>query len=278
MLIRRASAADKEELKALWQVVFNEEQGFLEDFFSLRFAPDNIFLIETDGIIVSALHALAVQFLDVRQGTIDASYIVGAATLDAYRKRGYMEELLKQVREQSEGPVLLYPAVRAYYEKHGFSSCSSSTVYDLRQTSYFTQPPSQEIPQVNVGRTVPDMKELNEAYEASIACNGGLLRDTVAWKFILDGFGSDIIQIQEDSNTAYALIREGQAVEVAASTLQAGKELLAELGARQVTGIKTIQGSIIDELLSVTNAPFTSRLEGMSFPDIENNPYIGEQY
>lgn len=272
MLIRRASAADKEELKALWQVVFNEEQGFLEDFFSLRFAPDNIFLIETDGVIVSALHALDVRFLDVRQGTMNASYIVGAATLEAYRKRGYMEELLKHVREQAAGPVLLYPAVRAYYEKHGFSSCSSSTVYDLRRICHASSDAT------TCGEKPLDIEKLNEAYEASIQGNGGLLRDAVAWKFILDGYRSDIIQINEVYGTAYALIQDGRATETGASTLQAAQNLLDELGARQVDSIKTIQGSVIDKLLSVTNVPFTSRLEGMSFPDIENNPYIGEQY
>lgn len=286
MLIRKATPADKDELKKLWSIVFQEEPGFLETFFARRFAPENIFLAEVDGAIVSALHAPPVKFLTTEGTRIDAVYVVGAATLAEHRKRGYMEALLSAVKQESKVPVLLYPAVRRYYEKNGFSSCSSTKVYDLTQPHAqldIATPSRTELPPRSQKSDSELIGKLNTAYETSITVQGGLLRDAIAWEFLLEEYYSEMSFIEDDEyGVAYAFVRNGQAVETAAQSVEAGKLLLEQLinrhEGRQVTGLRAIGGSPLDRVLTALGMQYTPFEEGMSFPYIENNPYIGEQY
>lgn len=299
MLIRKATVADKESLKGLWRIVFSEEAGFLEDFFASRFHPNNIFLVETDKMVVSALHALPVRFRDGQGNEGGALYIVGAATLEAYRKRGCMEALLRHVRTEAGKPVLLYPAVRGFYEKNGFFSCSFSKTYDLsgelgrgafQGKSHVA--PTEPIPfhgddgnasktmtALDAGTHVVDLSRLNKAYEASLAAHGGLLRDETAWRILLDEFlPKDVVQADVPGGTAYALIRDGEAVETAAQSPQAATSLIEKLIERDITTVHAIDGSCIDILLSGKGFLSVLQPEGMACPELAGNPYIGEQY
>ena len=87
IIYRKAFREEFQEVKDLWNVVFNEEPAFLEKFFSTRFDPNHIFAAEDEGKIVSALHPLPASY--TKEGvTKPCSFIVGAATLESHRNRG----------------------------------------------------------------------------------------------------------------------------------------------------------------------------------------------
>ncbi|MFA6689300.1 MAG: GNAT family N-acetyltransferase [Sphaerochaetaceae bacterium] len=285
MLIRSARVVDREELQELWGLVFDEEPGFLDMFFSLRFDPSHVFLIEEDGRIVSALHALPSRFLRADGDTSDATNIVGAATLAQYRRRGYMEALLKHVRKSGTTPVLLYPAVRAYYEKNGFCSCSVSTLYDLERSGGIQEDrcrPDETHSQPDEIFSNALLDRFDAAYVASITPKGGLLRDRDGWKLLLQGYAPSIVT--EDGRRygsagfAYAFVVGDTAVETAAQDGPSAQALIDALTDRGVAKVRAMEASPVDTFLSASALPRSTMQEGMTFPALPGNPFIGEQY
>ncbi len=130
MIIEQATKDDHQMLKDLWKEVFDEEEAFLERFFSTRIRYEHIFVAREKDRIVSALHALPSTYL--QKGTEhDCSFIVGAATYASWRRKGLMGSLLQAVREAYSHPITLFPAVRPFYEANGYFTTSSLLQHPL---------------------------------------------------------------------------------------------------------------------------------------------------
>ena len=91
-MLRTANMADKEALKELWKLCFDEDQGFLDWFFENRFLPDYCPVFEEGGEIVAALHSLPV-YISLRDSILPCAIVAGVATHPSFRGRGLMHKL-----------------------------------------------------------------------------------------------------------------------------------------------------------------------------------------
>ena len=258
MIIEQANSGDFIELKNLWSAVFSEDPTFLEHFFSTRFAAHTIYVARIDDHIVSALHALACQY--IQQGTIHpCSYIVGAATYASYRKQGIMGKLLAATQQAYTHPITLFPAVRPFYEANGYYTTSSVLSFPLEGGAALSP------------TLIPlDFQQLDSLYRNEHALHGCLLRDEEAWKFLTDGYQTLCVE------DGYAFISEGKAVEACARTEKAARELVGILAASSITEVYTLNHSLIAAMLDREKAvPIPM---GMSTDITMHGVYIAEQY
>jgi GNAT superfamily N-acetyltransferase len=259
MIIERAKDADFQELKDLWSIVFDEEPEFLEKFFSLRFSPENIFVARDQGKIVSALHALP-SFYHKDNAVRKCAFIVGAATYTEYRKKGIMSHLLTYCKKNLDCPVTLFPAVRPFYEKNGYTTTSEMLRFDLTEASLLQAGEPVEL--------CP--KELDGIYMQATAASGALMRDSLAWQFLLDGY--DLLSVRG----AYAFTKDNIAVEAMAIDEESARNLIGLMELKTISACTVLYDSPFTSLLSENRLTLIPM--GMSTASFMKGCYIAEQY
>lgn len=262
MKIERATTKDFAQLKMLWSIVFQEEPEFLEHFFAQRFKSEHIVVARKDGEIVSALHALPSTYI---QDTIEreCAFIVGAATYASHRKQGIMGKLLAYTKETTPYPITLFPAVRPFYEEHGYMTTSSMEEYRLP-----TNNGGERISAPSLEQHLPS-SSLDRIYREATKERGALMRDALGWDFLIDGY--ELASVQE----GYAFIKDGIAVEAMATNIEAASNLLALLKSKEVEKLRIIANSPFATLLE---GPYTQIPMGMSTEASMRGVYIAEQY
>lgn len=115
----------------LWRDCFQDSEQYMEYYFSEKVKNNIVYELSEEHHIVSMLH-LNPYGMCVKGRKELANYIVGVATEEAYRKRGYMKELLHWSLNElyREGQLFTYlmPAAQAIYSPHGFR-----TIYEQRR-------------------------------------------------------------------------------------------------------------------------------------------------
>ena len=124
MILRKLRREEHGKTRKLWEEVFKEDTPeFLDYYYSVKTAENEIYVIEEDGAIRSMLH-LNPYTMRIGEKIYQTHYIVAVATEETYRKRGYMAKLLRQaakdMRENGEPFTFLMPAAEAIYYPHGF--------------------------------------------------------------------------------------------------------------------------------------------------------------
>ncbi|MFA5570116.1 MAG: GNAT family N-acetyltransferase [Sphaerochaetaceae bacterium] len=259
--ISLARTEDIPQLKELWNIVFEEEQTYLESFFSQRIYINDIFVAKEGDTVVSALHALPSTYTQ-QYTTSPCSYIVGAATYKEYRKQGIMGELLQSVSNHYTHPITLFPAVREYYEKHGYFTTNEVYEYPLN-TPKHTIPTSKE-------NRVLDYSQMNQIYQKATHEGGALNRDLIAWKFLSSGYQTLLIK------DAYAFISHNKAVEAMAVDKHSAQNLLKELTLRGISHIHVVPHSPLLTFLGDKEGSVIPM--GMATDPSLQDLYIAEQY
>ena len=118
--------------RKLWEEIFQEDtKEFLDYYYSVKTAENEIYVIEEEGKIVSMLHLNPYQ-MRIQDKIYQTHYIVAVATDENYRKRGYMAKLLKHtmqiMKDRGEPFTFLMPAAEAIYKPFGFEF-----VYEQKQ-------------------------------------------------------------------------------------------------------------------------------------------------
>ncbi len=256
--LEKASPSDFLQLKMLWKEVFEEEEPFLELFFSQRIFFDHIYLAREGERIIGALHALPSSYHYQGQ-SYPCSYIVGAATAEEYRGRGVMGDLLEKTIESYSHPVTLFPAVRPFYAKRGFFTTSETLKYPLIH-----------IREDQVNPVSLENGHLNQIYIEATKATGALERDELAWQFLKMGY--EAIGVED----GYALLLGDKAVEAMALTEEGAKNLLTLLSKRGIKSIQLLKDSPILPLLLANDATIIAM--GMSSSPSMEGIYIAEQY
>lgn len=124
MALRKLLREEHGKTRKLWEEVFTEDTPeFLDYYYTVKTAENEIYVVEEDGEIRSMLH-LNPYTMQIGERTYQTHYIVAVATEEAYRRRGYMAKLLEQatddMRRNGEPFTFLMPAAEAIYYPHGF--------------------------------------------------------------------------------------------------------------------------------------------------------------
>lgn len=229
----------------LWAEVFDDG-----DFFSLYSQKRELkpYFREKSGEIVSQAFTVKVK-ASLKGDEAEVNLITGLATKKEYRNQGLASSLIEQIKQESKLPLVLYPAVRRFYEGLGFKSGKGFE---------FTLPQKA----INANKD-PDISFLNYIYERSLSSY--LKRDEWAWSTLLEDH--DVVT----SDDGYALIdkRDNKATEAAAFN---PSSLLKLIGGKVVP----LPCSKLEEYLLSSDAKHSVKLLGMSFPYLDM--YIAEQY
>ena len=116
-----------DDLRALWQEAFGDDDAFLEQFYTYGFAPDRCRCVIVDGKVAAALYWFDCQY----QGR-PLAYLYGVATAKAFRGRGLCRALAENTHAHLKylgyaGAVLVPAEENLFqmYEKMGYFVCCS---------------------------------------------------------------------------------------------------------------------------------------------------------
>jgi ribosomal protein S18 acetylase RimI-like enzyme len=133
-----ATRTDIAKLQQLMQLVFDDDQSFLEALFRLKF-NDNV-LIYKDKEIIAAMAFFLPAHIRIEGKLFPITYIYACATHPNYRNQGLMSSLVDKIWQvacsRHEAGVFLRPASESlfrYYEKQGFYTffCGNKQTIDL---------------------------------------------------------------------------------------------------------------------------------------------------
>lgn len=125
-MIRFADKNTSRDVKEMWQVCFSDTNEFIELYFSEKYKNRNTLIYFENERPVASLQMLP-YFFTFCDREILISYISGACTLEDFRNKGYMSELLvksfKVMQERNISISVLIPAedrLYPYYSKYGY--------------------------------------------------------------------------------------------------------------------------------------------------------------
>lgn len=175
----------KPDEKELWKDIFQDSDEFLDNLENERSLIT--YRAERDGILVSAFHLFPVTIRE-KEEERKALYLIGAATRELYRRQGIMGSLIRKAISEQEEEILLYPAVRPFYESLGFTSPLFYRLPGYGKASSLS--PDMEV----------DLQKLDHIYRNSMLTQSVVLRDERAWRCTLED------NFAYTTATAYALI------------------------------------------------------------------------
>lgn len=133
MELRKLDKGEYARTRALWENVFDEDsKAFLDYYYFFKTRDNEIYVIEEDGDIRSMLHLNPYQ-IQAETEWFEGNYIIAVATEEAYRKRGYMGEMLrKSMRDmynRKELFTFLMPAEEKIYTPYDFRFVYAQNVW-----------------------------------------------------------------------------------------------------------------------------------------------------
>lgn len=126
-MITFADNSTRQAVWDMWKEVFGDSDEYMELYFRTKYSNDNTLLRLVEGVPVASLQMLPYGFTFCGR-EIPVSYLSGVSTLEAHRKRGYMDELmvhsLNVAYERQIPLMLLVPQeewLLRFYDKYGFA-------------------------------------------------------------------------------------------------------------------------------------------------------------
>ena len=127
-MIRYAHAGDLADIRALWERCFPDESGFNAYFFEHLFDRNAVLLYQLDGQLAAMTQMIPYPLQLDNGETVRCTYIYGACTHPAHRKKGLMRALLERsfVLDRALGRAgsMLIPAedwLFSFYAPFGYS-------------------------------------------------------------------------------------------------------------------------------------------------------------
>ncbi|MDR3218752.1 MAG: GNAT family N-acetyltransferase [Dysgonamonadaceae bacterium] len=176
-MIRLGETKYKNTLKAMWRLCFPQDtEAFIRFYFIKMYKNEETLIYVENDQAVASLQMIPFQ-LKTGQTVSLAGYISGAMTHPDFRKKGYMEQLLKAafavMKEKGYDYTFLIPQEEwlfDFYEKYGYIHAfpySTPTLLtekrEAKETAFFQQNPGIEIMQAPVS-TEKDWKKTVERY------------------------------------------------------------------------------------------------------------------
>ena len=129
-MIRQGKERDKEILMQLWSRCFPQDlDSFIRFYFANVFKKEEVLVYIEKGRLVASLQVIPYK-IEKKNGISQGGYISGAMTHPDYRKKGYMDKLLKasfdEMIKKGYDYTFLIPqeeGLTGMYEKYGFRRC-----------------------------------------------------------------------------------------------------------------------------------------------------------
>lgn len=234
-----AKDSDIPRLKEIWKIVFDNDESFIDEIFTIRWEIDNCYVARDEKAgIVSALHCLQWSF--TREMNITPiSYIIGAATLPEFRNQGCMNTLIKLAHDEEGKILVINPGLGNYFLRHGFYHTTSSVCYSFDG---------------DVNGIIEDDKEtdLSAIYINSTVKIGAVDRDDYAWKLLREN--AKTVVVTDKGQSAYALIIGDIAFETMCEGFNSAKALKEKLKTLPITQIWMHSSSTLSYLFDDTPA------------------------
>ncbi len=148
----------EKQLAALWREAFGDGQRETALFFRNRWRPHDCLVVEEKGRVVSALYLLPCK-IKAAGREWQAHYIYGAATLQAFRGKGYMSALLEAAgragQDRGDYASVLLPGEESLYEfyhRFGYRTVFGVEEITLSREEVFARCPEPPSSQVLTGR------------------------------------------------------------------------------------------------------------------------------
>lgn len=124
MEIRRLDKSEHGKTRTLWENVFSEDsREFIDYYYYIKTKDNTIYVVEEEKEI-HAMFQLNPYQINLAGSIVPSDYIVGVATQEEYRGRGYMRKLLVRALEDQYGQKMpftfLMPAAEAIYSPYDF--------------------------------------------------------------------------------------------------------------------------------------------------------------
>ena len=137
MEIRYLDREEHERSRALYEEVFVEdEEAFVDAYYRIKAADNEILVAEDEGQIISMLHRNPYTFCFRGESVPADDYLVAVATKVTFRHRGLMRALLtkalRDMEEQERPFTFLMPADEAIYTPFDFRLMEMTTKRGLR--------------------------------------------------------------------------------------------------------------------------------------------------
>ncbi len=109
------------EIKNLWKACFHDSDDYINRFFYYNQPQESALYIEQDGHVVSSLQMLPYTFYYYGY-ELPVTYIYAVCTAPAYRRRGYMRQMLQACFEKAKlngsTMAMLLPANESLFESY----------------------------------------------------------------------------------------------------------------------------------------------------------------
>lgn len=179
-----ATDTDKENIKNLWAIAFDEQEPFLSGYFDGFWNVKNAIIVKENEKLIGALQMIPYT-LSVRNTSLGSSYIVGVSVLPEERKKGHSKTLmyrcLKEQKKRGEAISVLIPFNYEFYEKLGYSLCYELGVFETNAQNMQKFDSSFSFKVMNL----PDYGDLNEAYNLFCIGKSGYNKRTERdWEYI----------------------------------------------------------------------------------------------
>ncbi len=122
--VRYLEGEEKQKTRSLWEACFPEDSRTFCDYYYKEKIKDNRILIREEEGEICAMVQRNPYLLQVQEHSWEADYLVGIATAESFRKKGYMRGLLEKVLRdmywEKKPFTFLMPASEALYTSFEF--------------------------------------------------------------------------------------------------------------------------------------------------------------
>lgn len=247
-MMRFAEKGDFPAVRALWETCFPDEGGF-NDYFFAHFYKEKYTLLYLEGETLVAMVQMLPYRMTVGGVSREVTYIYGACTDPAHRRKGYMARLLERSfeldREAGRIASVLIPAEKwlfDFYKPFGYEPFFHISRREITRAAGEREAPRR--------LTSADVPALAALYDKLVPkCR--IERDTAYWNAqlaLFDTLGAGVYGWFEDETlTGYAFCWEDNAQELLGAddaqmqgllqTLGRGTLTVTEIGAETALGV-----------------------------------------
>lgn len=122
--IQQLGYKDNNLTRSIWENIFDEDSEEFVDFYYTYKTGNNIIWVAKEGDNIIAMLQLNPYQIHLGYCIVPAHYIVGVATSESYRRKGFMRSLMlkafRQMYDNKEPFTYLMPASEAYYKPFNF--------------------------------------------------------------------------------------------------------------------------------------------------------------